>query len=104
MTKKDFDITILSHYDCWNPDELMDVEYISMLESLLKENNIDCLVTLVYSKKYPERSYPHQFSVSVSKIDLEKTIELLKNRKHSRIKYREVNAKGSEYVKIGFHF
>jgi len=99
--KKDFEIQILSYFDpnAADPDGwvVSDDKYIDLLKNCLEKDKIDCLITL-------GESYAGQWSVSVSKIDLEKTIELLKAEKHSRIKYREVNTEGSEYVKIGFHF
>ena len=36
--------------------------------------------------------------------DLDKTIEVLKSKDHSMIKYRELNDNNSEFIKIGFHF
>ena len=97
-SKKDFDITILSYYNCWeNQQEMMENEYVYFLQNRLQKDNIDCLVEI-------GGSYDYQWSISVNKINLEKTLDILKAEKHKKIKYREENIEGNEYVKVGFHF
>ena len=104
MESENYEIIIISKYNSWVNDELINSEYIGLILSFLKQNKINGSVDLVYSKNKSMKSIPDQFSIFINKIDLDKTIELLKSKDHSMIKYRDLNDKNSAFIKIGFHF
>ena len=104
MRSENYEITIISKYNSWGNHELNNSEYIGLILSFLKENKINGSVDLVYSKDKSMKSIPDQFAVFINKNDLDKTIEVLKSKDHSMIKYRDLNDKNSAFIKIGFHF